>query len=152
LSSDKISTVMFNLNDPRADAEYFLEHALLNEETASKFSVSVESIDSEEFNVALLDMIEDRFRKQHNPMSQSKFSEDEVKATTCFINQLLLSKIIDSENIKSFMNIITMQPRVTELSEACGDSLTQNLHMAGFYWKFTSLMIPEEEQMDTESV
>ena len=137
LLSDKISTMMLNLGHPRSDAEYFFKHAVRDEMTAMKFSTCVESIDSEEFNVELIDIVEIKFRKHHNPLTQRQFSKDEVLMTVYFINQLVLSKVVTSEMIENLVKYATIQPGITELSKKCVESMNHNLVVAGKFWSFT---------------
>ena len=145
LLSNEMSTMMLNLNDPRKDAEYFFKHAVRDELTAMKFSVSIESIDSKEFNVELMDLIDIKFRKQHNPLTQRRFPKNEVLTTVYFINQLMLSKIVTPQMVESLVNYATIQPGITELSKQCVESMKQNSSVAGMYWMFTDPKKKEEK-------
>jgi hypothetical protein len=134
VSSGKFFPSVYKITDAKTHAEYYLNYALRDQATATKLGGEAATINHDEFIFKLLELVETRFKKQHDPVTQDQFSDEEVKAMICFINQLYLGKVIGNEMLSSYMKILKVPQTPTNLTCFCVEMMEQNFRMAQEKW------------------
>lgn len=119
----------FGLNKPKKDANFFMQHALLNPETAKQFCFTFMVIisgnlnKSESFTSAVISICERRFIKQHSELTRNEYSKTEILATNRFICELLVNKFITKQRGDALMKFIRNQKIKSDVSIGCLASL-----------------------------
>lgn len=124
LHAEEFINMTYSINNPKEDAKYYLENAVRDEATALKFALVTDIIESDKFKTELLEICEVNFRKHHSSLTCKNFSTNEIVATSRFIAEILLKKLMPVTTGETLINFASIQPRLSKVSRACVLSLT----------------------------
>lgn len=120
LSNNKALKGPLILINQEEEAKYFLKKAVKSKETTMKFADCIRNIYDKPnfswFSNRVLTLCYEKFYEQHDPITQKKFSKEEMDATEYFISILFQFKVISPQRLENLSTFIWSRSIYTEYS------------------------------------